>query len=96
MPRYFLRLTELVEGDPPPVGESGRRLHGVAAHHHAHLHLKIENKISPCLGDPDDSPGTSVPDPEPDRKFLGLPDPDPSIYKQKIFYDFNSSVTSKL
>ncbi len=53
MPRDFLCLTELVEGDPPPVGESWRRLHGVAAHHHAHLHLKIENKMSPGLGDLD-------------------------------------------
>jgi hypothetical protein len=66
MPRDFLRLTELVEGDTPPVGECGRRLHGVAAHHHAHLHLKIKKQISPGMGDPDYRPGTSVQDPGPE------------------------------
>jgi hypothetical protein len=73
MPRDFLCPTELVEGDPPPVGESGRRLHGVAAHNHAHLHLKVENKISPCLGDPDYSPVTSVSDPGPEPYVFGSP-----------------------
>jgi hypothetical protein len=92
MPHDFLYRTELVEGDTPPVGKSGRRLHGVAAHHHAHLHLKIENKISPGPGDSDYQIIVFR-----IRKFLGLPDPDPSIYKQKkirINHDFNCFATS--
>jgi hypothetical protein len=90
MPRDFLCLTELVEGDTPPVGESGRRLHGVAAHYHAHLHLKIENKSHHVRKTRIIVFRIRI------RKFLSLPNPDPSIYKQKNSDDFNSSVTSQL
>jgi hypothetical protein len=83
MPRDFLYLTELIEGDTPPVGESGRRLHGVAAHHHAHLHLKIENKCHHVWVTRIIVQVTVFRIRSRIVRFLGLPDPDPSIYKQK-------------